>query len=241
MNLVIIGYGKMGKEIERVALERNHNIVARIDGEKDWETHSAALKEAAVAIDFSTAHSAADNIRRCFKLGLPVVCGTTGWLDQLIDIKNDCAQNEQAFFYAPNFSVGVNLFFEVNKSLAQLMNVRPEYEVAIEEIHHEMKTDAPSGTAIKLAEDIVAQMNRKKGWAHKAQANMGEIGIESVRVGAEPGTHIVSYESLFDVIEIKHTAKNRRGFAIGAIMAAEWMEGKKGFYGMKDMLLSKYK
>lgn len=241
MNLAIIGYGKMGKEIELVALERNHTVGVRIDSEQDWIRYDEALNEATMAIVFDQADSVVNNIQRCFDRGLPVVCGTTGWLSRLNEIKQACDEKKQAFFYAPNFSIGVNLFFDINRHLAQLINERPEYEVSIEEIHHELKVDAPSGTAIKLAEDIVAQMNRKKGWAQKAKSELGEIGIQSIRLGTEPGTHIVSYESMFDIIEIKHTSKNRRGFALGAILAAEWLVGRQGCFGMKDMLSSKDK
>ncbi len=238
MNLAIIGYGKMGKEIELVAQERNHTAKVLIDSEEDWVTLSDDLNQATMAIVFDQASSVVNNIKRCFDRGLPVVCGTTGWLSRMNEIKQACAEKKQAFFYAPNFSIGVNIFFEISRHLAQLMNERPEYEVSIEEIHHELKMDAPSGTAIKIAEDIVKQMNRKKGWAHKAKAGMGEIGIQSIRLGTEPGTHIVSYESMFDIIEIKHTAKNRRGFALGAILAAEWLVGRQGCFGMKDMLFA---
>ena len=226
----------MGKEIEKLALEKGHKIVAKVDNPGDWINEKKSLLTADVAIEFSIAATSPENILRCFELNLPVVSGTTGWLGRMDEIKQICAQKNQAFFYAPNFSVGVNVFFEINKYLANLMKHFHDYEISIEELHHVNKADAPSGTAIRLAGDIVEEIGHKKSWAEKEKAGREEIGITSVREGNITGTHIVTYESPFDKIEITHSAKNRKVFAVGAVMAAEWLPGKSGFYGMHDLL-----
>jgi 4-hydroxy-tetrahydrodipicolinate reductase len=226
----------MGKEIEKLALEKGHKIVAKVDNPEDWSQQKKSLLTADVAIEFSIPATAPENILQCFQINLPVVSGTTGWLGRMDEIKQICAQKNQAFFYAPNFSIGVNVFFEINKQLAQLMKHFHDYDISIEEAHHAHKADAPSGTAIRLADDIVEEIGHKKRWAEKEKAGSGEIGITSIREGNITGTHIVTYESPFDKIEITHSAKNRKVFAVGAVMAAEWLPGKSGFYGMRDLL-----
>jgi 4-hydroxy-tetrahydrodipicolinate reductase len=238
MKIAIIGYGRMGKEIEKIALEDGHQIVAKIDNEEDWNKCSGHLSDANVAVEFSIAQKAPDNILRCFDLNLPVVSGTTGWLNRLDEISDVCLAGKQSFFYAPNFSPGVNIFFAINRQLALLMKNFKEYDIAITEAHHVHKADAPSGTAIKLADDILAQMDHKKRWTDKISASHEEIPITSVREGSIPGTHSVIYDSRLDQIEITHTAKSRQGFAYGAIMAATWLQGRTGFFGMNDLLKS---
>ncbi len=237
MKIALIGYGRMGKETEKVALERGHSIVARVDAENDWKNQLQVLKIADVAIDFSIPATAPNNILKCFDLDLPVVCGVTGWLDRFNEIRDICARDKRAFFYAPNFSIGVNIFFEINKRLAKLMKSFPEYEIAIEETHHIHKADAPSGTAIRLAEDIVAEMDHKSGWTGIPENSGNElIEIQSYREGEVTGYHTVKYSSANDDIEISHSAKSRRGFASGAVLAAEWLQDKKGCFGMSDLL-----
>lgn len=236
MKIAILGYGKMGKEIERIALERNHEILMRIDSSEDWNNYIYDFLNADVAIDFSTPANVLDNIMKCFSANVPVVVGTTGWYDQLDVVRELCVGKNQTMFYASNFSIGVNVFFQINKKLAQLMNPHTDYEVYIEETHHTQKLDSPSGTAITLANDIIANLNRKENWKNEMTQYEEELGIKSVREANVPGTHIVTYESVNDIIEIKHTAKNRLGFAMGAILAAEFIVRKKGVYEMKDML-----
>ncbi len=239
MKIAIVGYGKMGKEIEKIAQERGHVIVAHVDSEQDWITCNDAIAGADVAIEFSTAGSTPANLSKCFALRLPVVCGTTGWLSDLSTLSLQCKEAEGALFYAPNFSIGMNIFFEVNQLLAKLMSDRKEYGVFIEEIHHLQKADAPSGTAIKLANDILSSLPEKKGWALEQNASESDISIRSIRTGTVPGTHSIVFDSEFDTIEIKHSAKNRKGFALGALLAAEWVVGRKGVFGMKDLLFEK--
>ncbi len=236
MKIAIIGYGRMGREIEKAALERGHSIIACIDNEIEWEQHEKLLRNADVAIEFSLAGSAPANILKCFELDLPVASGTTGWLDRMDEISRTCLEKNQAFFYAPNFSIGVNIFFELNKKLAQMMSDFGEYEISISEAHHVHKADAPSGTAIKLAGDIISESGQKKAWTDSPEPGEDEIGITSLREGNIPGTHTVVYESSFDKIEITHSAKSRKGFALGAVMAAEWLPGKKGVFGMNHLL-----
>lgn len=236
MKIAIIGYGRMGKETEKVALARNHEIVATIDNETAWKQKTDMLKKADVAIEFSIAGTAPDNILKCFDLNLPVVCGTTGWLTRLEEVRLKCEQKGQAFFYAPNFSIGVNMFFEINKRLALLMKGFSDYEVSINEAHHIHKADAPSGTAIKLAADILEKLDHKSAWSCNTEPGTEEIGITAIRRGEITGSHSVEYESPFDKIRITHSAKNRRGFATGAVLAAEWLPGKKGFFGMQHLL-----
>lgn len=236
MKIAIIGYGRMGKEIESAAIARGHEIIARVDTPEDWEINSEILKQADVAIEFSIPESAPGNILKCFASNIPVVSGTTGWNDSMEQVRSFCQERKGSFFYAANFSIGMNIFFEVNKRLAQLMKEFKEYEISIEETHHIQKVDAPSGTAIRLANDIVKEIEHKKGWSGIDKLGNNEIGIRSIREGNITGIHTVTYDSEFDSIEITHNAKNRRGFAIGAVMAAEWLPGRKGCFGMNDLL-----
>jgi len=226
----------MGKAIEGIAIERGHEIVLRIDAENTEALNYDNLQQADVAIEFTNPDSAIKNLTACFDAGIPVVCGTTGWLEHWEKIKSDCENKNASLLYASNFSIGVNLFFELNKKLAQLMQNRPEYNCVIEEIHHTEKKDAPSGTAITLAENIIAQNSNKKNWVLGETENTNSLSIISKRIDPAPGTHIVSYNSAIDSIEIKHTAHNRIGFATGAVLAAEFLLGKKGVYGMGDVI-----
>jgi 4-hydroxy-tetrahydrodipicolinate reductase len=236
MKIALLGYGKMGKEIENLALTRHHNIVLTIDAFNLHELTPENLSRADVAIDFSTPDSAFGNIMKCFEGGVPVVCGTTGWLNRFDEVKKKCADLNQTFFYASNFSLGMNLFFALNKYLARLMNPLNDYDVSIREIHHVHKLDAPSGTAITLANDLIALVDRKKKWELNQASEPSALKITAVREDEVPGTHIVTYESDVDSIEITHLAKSRRGLALGAVMAAEFIKGKKGVYSMQDMM-----
>ncbi len=231
MKIALFGYGKMGKTIERLAMERGHEICAKIHR----ESIEGLLESADVAIDFSIPSEAFNNINTCFNLKIPIVSGTTGWLDKFEEAKANCIKENGAFIYASNFSLGVNLFFELNKQLAKMMARFDVYDVQLEEIHHTQKLDAPSGTAISLAEGIIAHSS-KDNWALDVTKNKNEIPIVAKRIDKVPGTHTVAYNSLVDEIEIKHTAKNRDGFALGAIIAAEWLQHKHGVYTMKDVL-----
>ena len=230
MKIALLGYGKMGKTIEQIAVARGHEIVLKID---NAET-SYDITIADVAIEFSTPNSAFANISNSLTHKVPVVAGTTGWLSQYNEAVALCKAQQTAFLYASNFSIGVNVFFALNKTLAKLMSGLKEYEVAIEEIHHTQKLDAPSGTAITLAEGIIAETD-KAGW-HLDTAGENEIPIVAKRIDSTPGTHIITYSSEVDTIEIKHTAHNRNGFALGAVMAAEWIVGKQGVFTMSDVL-----
>jgi 4-hydroxy-tetrahydrodipicolinate reductase len=236
MKLILSGYGKMGREIEKIALERNHQIVAIIDNASDWELLLKNKTHADVVVDFSMPSVVIDNIKKCFSLNVPIVTGTTGWHDQADSIIKLCKSSNQTLFFSSNFSIGVNIFFEVNKRLAQLMNTQEQYEVAIEESHHLQKLDSPSGTAITLANDIIKNTNRKKNWVNSDEKKDTSICISSVRAENIIGIHKVSYDSPIDIIEIRHAAKSRRGLAIGAVIAAEWVAGKKGVFEMKDLL-----
>jgi len=233
LNIALIGYGKMGKELEKLAKERGHQVVLIIDAPDDWT--DADLSLADVALEFTTPETAVRNILRCFENGLPVVSGTTGWLDQYESVKQQGIDLDQSLFFASNFSISVNIFFIINRILAKLMNNQPDYTVDIEEIHHTTKLDSPSGTAIVLANDIVQNMEHLDAWS-KQKSSGNELEIRSVREENVPGTHIVTYESSFDQIQIHHTAKTRKGFALGAILAAEWLHGRKGMFEMKDLL-----
>lgn len=235
MNIALIGYGKMGHEIERIALERGHTIVSVIDIDNPDEFESANFRSADVAIEFTRPETALTNYGKCFAAGLPIVSGTTGWLDHLEEIKTACSKG-QTFFYASNFSLGVNLFFALNKKLAEMMNNFPLYNVHIKEIHHTQKLDAPSGTAITLAEDLICRIDRKTSWNKESQETPEQLAITSERTGQVPGFHEITYESKFDTITIAHNAKSRAGFALGAVLAAEFTIGKKGFLGMPDLL-----
>ncbi|MBI9069551.1 MAG: 4-hydroxy-tetrahydrodipicolinate reductase [Salinivirgaceae bacterium] len=236
MNIAIIGYGQMGKEIEKIAKERGHTISLIIDKSNESELDSISKLMVDVAIEFSRPESAYINYKKCFSAGIPVVSGTTGWLDKLPEIVASCEANNAGFFYASNFSLGVNLFFQLNRNFASLMNNFNDYSVSINEIHHTRKLDAPSGTAITLAEGLMAELNAKSTWVNNESAKENEIPIISFREGDVPGTHEVIFDSEIDTISIKHEAKSRKGFALGAVIAAEFLNGKTGFYGMNDLL-----
>jgi len=235
MKIALFGYGKMGKEIESVALGRGHEIILKINS-RNSKINSAELKEADVAIEFSKPDFVIENIKTCFTAGIPVVVGTTGWYGQYEKIKKLCWENNQCMLAATNFSIGVNIFFELNKHLAEMMNDHWEYNVTIDETHHTQKHDSPSGTAITIAEDIIENLERKEKWVNKKDSIDSHLNIFSHRIDNIPGTHEVKYTSPIDDIEIKHTAHNRKGFALGAVVAAEWIAGKKGVYTMKDVL-----
>ena len=235
MKIALIGYGKMGHAIEQIALQRGQEIVSVIDVNNQEDFTSDAFKSADVAIEFSMPAVAMDNYRRAFAAGVPVVSGTTGWLEHLPEIKEACKAG-QTFFYASNFSLGVNIFFALNKYLAKIMNDFPAYDVRMVETHHVHKLDAPSGTAITLAEGLIDNIERKNKWVEGKEPAEDEIGICSVREGEVPGIHTVIYESDVDTISITHDAKSRMGFALGAVIAAEFTCGKKGFLTMQDML-----
>lgn len=235
MKLALIGYGKMGHAIEQIARSRGHEIVSIIDVNNPEEFESEAFGSADVAIEFTAPSVALGNYRKAFAAGVPVVSGTTGWLEHLPEIQEAC-RNGQTFFYASNFSLGVNIFFALNKYLAQVMNQFPAYDVKMEETHHIHKLDAPSGTAITLAEGIIEKLDRKSSWVEGREPQSDEIGIKAIRRDEVPGIHTVTYESEFDTITITHDAKTRMGFALGAVLAAEFTCGKKGFLTMQDML-----
>lgn len=233
MNILLIGYGKMGKVIEGVAIKRGHTIAGRIDIDNQDELDTA---NADVAIEFSHPDAAFENVKRCLLRSIPVVCGTTGWLSRKAEIEKICELYDGAFFYASNYSLGVNIFFKVNEYLAKMMNAFDQYDVRMDEVHHTEKKDAPSGTAISLAEGILRQVSRKKKWVNQDNGNDAELVIKSFRIAEVPGTHVVKYESAVDDLEIKHTAHSREGFALGAVMVAEWLPGKKGALSMDDYL-----
>ena len=235
MKLALIGYGKMGHAIEQIARSRGHEIVSIIDVNNPEEFESEAFRSADVAFEFSAPSVALAYYRKAFAASVPVVSGTTGWLEHLSEIQEAC-RNGQTFFYASNFSLGVNIFFALNKYLAGIMNQFPAYDVKMEETHHIHKLDAPSGTAITLAEDIFARLDRKKAWEEGREPSAGGIGIKAIRRDEVPGIHTVQYESDVDTITITHDAKSRMGFALGAVIAAEFTCGKKGFLTMQDML-----
>ena len=233
MKIALVGYGKMGKIIDEIATQRNHEIVARLNESPT----SGNLNNADVVIEFSNPEVAFNNIKTCLENNIPVICGTTGWLDQKSEIEKIAAENNTAFLYGSNFSLGVNLFFALNEKLANLMKNFPEYNVQLEEIHHTHKKDAPSGTAISLAEGIIKNNQRFEGWKLDETKDK-ELGIFAIREDEVPGTHSVFYKSSVDEIEIKHTAYSRNGFALGAVIAAEWIQGKTGNFSMKDVLFS---
>lgn len=233
MKIALLGYGKMGKTIEEIAIDRGHKIVLKVD--EDIDSYDLTRLDADVAIDFSIPTAAFKNITTCFELGIPVVSGTTGWLDHYDKAVEICEKHDSAFLYASNFSIGVNLFFELNEKLAAMMKNLEDYSVEVEEIHHIQKLDSPSGTAISLAQQIIANNPNKVGW-QLDHAEDDEIPIKATREADVPGTHTVSYKSEIDSIEIKHTAHNRQGFALGAVIAAEWLKGKEGIYRMQDVL-----
>lgn len=237
MKIALVGYGKMGHTIEKIALERGHTIVSIIDIDNQNDFQSAAFKSADVAIEFSAPTAAYDNYMKCFAANVPVVAGTTGWIDRIDEIKTICQKEGKTFFYASNYSIGVNIFFAINKHLAKIMNQFPAYDVRMSETHHIHKLDTPSGTAISLAGDIVKLIDRKKQWALQQNAQKPtDLVIEDIREGEVPGIHEIFYDSDIDYIHIKHSAKSRAGFALGAVVAAEFTAGKKGFLGMNDLL-----
>ena len=236
MNIVLMGYGKMGKVIERVAQSRGHNIVARIDLDNRQEFDNLSASQIDAVIEFSHPSSAFQNVKSCLEKGVPVVCGTTGWLEQKPDIEALTIKNNGAFFWSSNYSIGVNLFFELNKKLAQLMSPQKQYSVSTTEIHHTEKKDSPSGTAITIAERIIENYPEKTQWINNEIPAENEVAIWSAREGKVPGTHIVKYISDIDQIEISHVAHGREGFALGAVIAAEWIVGEKGVFGMKELL-----
>lgn len=236
MNIALIGYGKMGKAIEEIALQNGHTINLKINSKNVHELTNANLKKADVAIEFSNPQTAVANISACIDAGIPVVSGTTGWLNEFKKIETLCKEKKGGFLFSSNFSVGVNIFFEINKKLASLMNHQESYSVKIEETHHTHKKDAPSGTAISLAEGIINNMDRKIKWVNEKTDDPEELEILSQRIDEVPGTHKIIYSSMVDDIEIIHTAHNRKGFARGAVLAAEFVRGKKGIFTMKDVL-----
>ncbi|HEV2480315.1 MAG TPA: 4-hydroxy-tetrahydrodipicolinate reductase [Puia sp.] len=236
MNIALIGYGKMGKAIEEIAVSRGHTIVLKVGLENLEDNTTDKIRQADVAIEFTGPESAYENIIRCLDAGVPVVSGSTGWLERLEEVRRYCAQKNGTFLYASNFSVGVNIFFEVNKRLAGLMAGHPEYEPRITEIHHTQKKDAPSGTAITLAEQLLEKIHWKKEWVNHISDNLDELEILSERVDPAPGTHTIAYDSDIDTITITHTAHNRRGFATGAVLAAEFVASRKGIFKMSDVL-----
>lgn len=235
MNIALIGYGKMGHIIEEIATSRGHQIVSIIDIDNKADMDSDAFRSADVAIEFTRPESAIENIFKCFEVGVPVVVGTTGWLDKMEEVKAEMKKKNGTLFWASNFSVGVNIFNAANKFLAKIMNDYDVYNVSMTEIHHIHKLDAPSGTAITLAEGIMENLDRKKSWKLDTEESSEDIAIKAVREGEVPGTHIVTYDSEVDTITFSHEAKSRRGFALGAVIAAEFTAGKKGFLSMNDI------
>lgn len=235
MNIALIGYGKMGKEIEAAALKRGHSITLKINKDNAERMSEEDLQKADVAIEFSTPHTVLNNIKKCISAQIPIVVGTTGWYDHFEEIKSLCAQKNGSLFHATNFSLGVNLFFKVNTYLAELMNKYEGYEVSMEEIHHIHKLDKPSGTAITLANQIIEKIERKNKWSIDSK-HADTLFIKDIREGEVPGTHIIKYQSDIDDIEIMHKAHNRKGFALGAVIAAEFLHTKKGIYTMNDII-----
>ncbi|MFQ3579237.1 MAG: 4-hydroxy-tetrahydrodipicolinate reductase [Bacteroidales bacterium] len=240
MNIGLIGYGKMGKEIEAIALERGHTITKKFDIVTGEPLTIEALKQCQVAIEFTSPETATENIKTCFDAGVPVVCGSTGWNHKEKEMIELCQKQNQTLFFSSNFSLGVNLFFEFNKHIAKLMNKYPDYNLNITEIHHTQKKDAPSGTAITLAEKILENYTLKKEWTMNTPPQDTQLHITAIREGEVPGTHIVEYSGQADKIIFTHEAKNRKGFALGAVLAAEFIFNKKGVFGMKDLLHLNY-
>lgn len=235
MKIALLGYGRMGKEIEKIALERNHTIGLIIDKDNIADLNADKLKNIDVCIDFSNPDSAYDNIVKCLNTKTPIVSGTTGWIDKLEEIVQICEEKEGTFFYASNYSLGVNIFFKMNTWLAKVMNNYQQYSVSASETHHVQKKDAPSGTAISLLNDIIANAEKYTDWSLDPQKET-EIPVEAHRVPDVPGTHEITYDSEIDTIEILHRAKSRKGFALGAVLAAEFIKGKQGYFTMNDLL-----
>lgn len=236
MKIALIGYGKMGHAIETIAEKRGHSVVLRITSSNKDQLTAEQLQQADVAIEFTVPDCAKENVLRCISAGVSVVSGTTGWNEELQEVRDFACNRNVGFLHASNFSVGVNIFFEVNKLLASLMNGRPDYTVSIEETHHTQKKDAPSGTAITLAEQVIANLDGKRKWALNDFNDDNAVPIIAHRVENVPGTHKVTYASAIDNIDIVHTAHNRDGFALGAVLAAEYVAGKKGVFSMQDVL-----
>jgi 4-hydroxy-tetrahydrodipicolinate reductase len=236
MRITLIGYGKMGKEIEKFALSRNHTISMKIDIDNASDLDKISPDNTDVAIEFTSPHTAYSNVMKCLERNVAVVCGSTGWNDKLDEAKKLCNAKNGAFLWSSNFSIGVNLFFALNKYLAKIMEPYKQYEPSMTEIHHIHKKDAPSGTAITLAEQILANNTSKKQWKLAPEQASDAIIIEAQRIGEVPGTHIIKYDSGIDCIEIKHEARNRQGLALGAVIAAEFLKGKKGNFSMDDLL-----
>lgn len=233
MKILLLGYGKMGKTIERIAIERGHQIAARIN-EENWNEIKGV--QADVAIEFSQPEAAFENVKYCLENGIPVICGTTGWLERKAEIEKLTTTCNGTFFYASNFSIGVNIFFKLNEFLAKMINTHPTYDVGIDEVHHTEKKDAPSGTAITLAEGVIKNLSTKNKWVVEDSQRENELLITSFRIDQVPGTHVVKYASEIDDLEIKHIAHSREGFARGAVMVAEWIPGKQGVLNMNDFL-----
>ena len=228
----------MGKEIELILIERGHKVALVIDMNNACDLNEKSLKELCidVAIEFSTPDAAYDNLVKCIESGVPVVCGTTAWLDKLESVERLCAEKNGAFFYASNYSIGVNLMFKLNENLAKLMNNFPQYDVTVEEVHHTQKKDAPSGTAITIAEGIVGNLERKEKWVGETSTTPNELEVLAVRRSIVPGIHTVTYECDADAITLTHNARSRKGFAFGAVLAAEFIKGKSGSFSMNDLL-----
>ena len=236
MRIALIGYGKKGKLIEEIAVAQGHSIVLKISSSNRKELSAANLSSADVAIEFTNPESAYENVKFCIESGIPVVSGSTGWNDKISDIISRCKEKNGSFLHASNFSIGVNIFFAINTKLAELMGSQSGYEVSLKEIHHTAKKDAPSGTAVTLAEQILSKLHTKTSWVNEETKNENELSIFSERIDPAPGTHHVKYDSEIDSIEIIHTAHNRKGFASGAVKAAEFVASKKGVFTMKDVL-----
>lgn len=236
MKIALIGYGKMGKAIEQIAVSRGHEIVLKVGIENLEDNTVEKISAADVAIEFTGPESAFENVKRCMDAGVPVVCGSTGWLKDLKEAEAYSGTRQTGFLYASNFSIGVNIFFALNEKLAKLMSQQNDYKVTLTEIHHTEKKDAPSGTAITLAEQVIKLIPEKKTWVNKMSADSAVLPIISERVDPAPGTHIVKYQSVIDEIEIKHIAHSRQGFAAGAVLAAEYLKSKKGVFHMNDVL-----
>lgn len=235
MKVAIIGYGKMGREIEKILLQRGHEVALVIDVNNAADLNAENMKNIDVAIEFTTPSTAYDNIRKCLECGTAVVSGTTGWTTRLAELQALCREKGGAMFYASNYSIGVNLMFRLNRELARMMNAFSQYKLTMTETHHTEKKDSPSGTAVTLAEDVIARMDSKKGWVNEPTEDDSLIGIESFRVGMNPGEHSVTYTSEDDVLEIRHSIKNRRTLAQGAVIAAEFLCGKQGIFTMEDL------
>jgi 4-hydroxy-tetrahydrodipicolinate reductase len=236
MKIAIIGYGKMGKAIEEIAISKGHEIVLKINSQNIEEFTKENLQKADVCIEFTTPHTAFENVQKCLQAGVPTICGSTAWLEKLDEAKLIAIDNNTAFLYASNFSIGVNLFFKINKMVAAIMQKHPEYQVSMEEIHHTHKKDAPSGTAVTLAEGVLENYTSKNKWVNEATTQENELSIISKRIDPAPGTHTIFYQSEIDEISINHTAHSRIGFASGSVLAAEFLHTKKGIFTMNDVL-----